>query len=204
MKNYKATIIKKYGTPVQVKRLSSTEGDLEVIETKVLLGRGSTTRGNPETLENIKSGQFLPDFGIEIGDFVENKPHGEVYVVQSSHKEYDGSKTISVVTVMRKCNHSFYIRRNVEEADSRGNIKIIPQTLYADTPCSLEHITGDLRQYEPGLSPDAKYRLYTTNIDDVESTDQINVSGMSLKVVDVDYTTYPKLAVIQLSSDIRD
>lgn len=199
MKSYKSTIIKKYGTPVQVKRLI----DPEIKETKVLLGRGSTTRGNPETLENIKSGQFLPNFGIEIGDFVENKQHDEVYVIQSSHKEYDGPKTLSVVTVMRKCNHSFSIRRNVEEADSRGNIKIIPQTLYADTPCSLEHITGDLRQYEPGLSPDAKYRLYTTKID-VESTDQINVSGMSLKVVDVDYTTYPKLAVIQLSSDIRD
>lgn len=205
MITYKSSIIKKYGTPVEVKRFL---GDVVMHSdtTKALLGRGTRSNNNMKAFENQKEGIFLPDFNIDSGDFVYSHPHNEVYVVAGTHQEYHGSKSLSTVTNLLKCSHDMTLKGNRQYADDRGNIKNEFGEKYKNVPCYLEHISSQLRQYEPGLNPDTEHRIYTTDLT-VELTDQIIMSfknkKMTLKVVATDYMTFPNMVVIEVAKDIR-
>lgn len=204
-KDYKSTIIRKYGTEVEVQRYL---GDMPTrsLDTKVLLGRATRTNTNLKTSESQKEGIFLPDFDIDAGDFVINRNHNEDYVVVTTHQEYDGNKALSIVANLMKCNHKLTVKGNTKVADGRGNIKTTFGEKYKDVPCYLEHISSQLRQYEPGLNPETEHRIYTTDLN-LELTDQIVVvfgrREMVLKVVAVDFTSFPNLAVIEVAKDIR-
>ncbi|MCY7861136.1 hypothetical protein [Bacillus haynesii] len=204
-KNYKSTIIRKYGTSVEVQRY--VEGSkVESVETKALLGRAARSNVNLKVTESQKEGIFLSNFDIDAGDFVINESHREEYVVVTTHQEYDGDKTLSIVTNLMKCSHRLSLKGNIKTADSRGNVKTTFGEKYGDVPCYLEDISGDLRQYEPGINPETEHRIYTTALN-IELTDQVSIRfgqrELKLKVVAVDYTSFPNLAVIEVSKDIR-
>lgn len=205
MKDYKSTIIRKYGTSVEVQRYL---GDMptRTLETKVLLGRATRTNANLKTSESQKEAIFLPDFDVDAGDFVINKNHNEDYVVVTTHQEYDGNRTLSIVANLLKCSHKLTLKGNSKMADDRGNLKTTFGEKYKDVPCYLEYVSSQLRQYEPGLNPDTEYLIYTTDLN-IDLTDQIKISfgkrEMTFKVVFVDYTSFPNLAVIEVAKDIR-
>lgn len=205
MKNYKSTIIKKYGTKVEVQRYL---GDMvaNTRETKILLGRATRTNTNLETSENQKEGIFLPDFDIDGGDFVINKQHNEDYIVVTTHQEYDGDKTLSIVANLMKCSHKMTLNGNTRVADDRGNLKSTFGAKYTDVPCYLNHVSSQLRQFMPGLSPDTEHLIYTTDLN-IELIDQIVIKmgqrESVFKVVALDYTSFPNLVVIEVAKDIR-
>lgn len=205
-KNYKSTIVKKYGTDVEVRRYQE-DSEAQIVATRVLLGRSTRTNTNLKASENQKEGIFLPDFDVDAGDFVVNPAHQEEYVVVTTHKEYDGNNTLSIVTNLMKCSHKMTLMGNTQIVDNRGNIKTTFGEKYADIPCYLEQVSSQLRQYEPGLSPDTEHVIYTTDLD-MELTDQIVVSfgkrEIHFKVVSLDYTSFPNLVVIEVARDIRE
>lgn len=204
-KNYKSTIIRKYGTSVEVQRYE--EGmPTRSIDTKALLGRATRSNTNMKTSESQKEGIFLPDFDIDAGDFVINKAHKEDYIVITTHQEYDGDRTLSMVTNMMKCNQKLTLKGNTKIADNRGNIKTVFGVKYENVPCYLEQVGSELRQYQPGLNPETEHLIYTTNLS-MELTDQITVkygkTELIFKVVGVDYISFPNLAAIEVAKDIR-
>lgn len=205
MKNYKSVIVKKYGTPVEVHRYL---GDLpiRILETKAVLGRATRSNTNLKTSENQKEGIFLPRFEIDGGDFVINKVHGEDYVVVTTHQEYDGKDTLSIVANMMKCSYRMTLKGNTRVTDARGNLKSAFGEKYKDVPCYLEQISNELRQFEPGLNPDTEHRIYTTDLD-IELTDQVVITEgrreLVLRVVALDYFSFPGLVVIEVAKDIR-
>jgi hypothetical protein len=205
LKSYKSTIIKKYGTTVEVQKYLGDQV-VQTQQTKALLGRSTRTNTNLKTFEHQKEGIFLPDFDIDSGYFVINRAHNEEYLVISTHQEYDGDRKLSIVTNLMKCNHRLTVKGNTKIADSRGNLKSVFGEKYRNVPCYLEHISSQLLQYQPGLSPDTEHRIYTTALN-VELTDQVVVSmgGMELvlKVTALDYMTFPGLLVIEVAKDIR-
>lgn len=205
MKNYKSTIIRKYGTDVTVQRYL---GDMVATSepTRALLGRATRTNTNLETSESQKEGIFLPGFDVDGGDFVINTKHNEDYVVVTTHQEYDGNLVLSIVTNLMKCNHKLTVNGNTQVADDRGNLKTVFGSRYKDVPCYLEHVSSKLRQYMPGLSPDTEHLIYTTDLN-IELVDQIVIMvgqrKSTFKVVALDYTSFPNLVVIEVSKDVR-
>lgn len=205
LKNYKSTIIRKYGTTVEVQRYLGDQVS-ETRQTKALLGRSTSTNTNLKAFENQKEGIFLPDFDIDSGYYVINRAHNEEYLVISTHQEYDGDSKLSIVTNLMKCNHRLTVKGTTRVADNRGNLKSVFGDKFKDVPCYLEHISGQLRQYEPGLNPDTEHRIYTTALD-MRLNDQVVVNmgqrELVFKVVDLDYMTFPNLLVIEVAKDIR-
>jgi len=201
MKSYKSTLIKRYGTTVEIHKYLGDKPK-EIVETKALLGRSTRTNSNLRTFEHQKAAQFLPKTDVSNGDFVVNKIHDESYVVVGVHQEYDGNKTLAMVTNVLKCGHKLDLKGNVEVADSRGNLKVTFDYKYQNVPCYLEQITAQLRQYEPGLNTDTEHLVYTTDLK-IELTDRLIIGNSSFKVVDRDYTTFPGLVRVEVSEDKR-
>lgn len=204
MKQYKSTIIRKYGTTVNVKRFYDKGVDER--ETKALLGRGTRNNVNMFKLATQKEGIFLPDFDVVSGDYVENKNHNEMYVVVGTHQEYDGNRTLSIVTNLLKCDYKATIKGHTRTTDSRGNLKSVFGDKYVDVPCYVEKVSANLRQYEPGLHPETEHKVYLTDID-VTEVDQLvlNINGRDkpFKVLTTDYISFPNLLVLEIGGDIR-
>jgi len=204
VKKAKARIIKTQGTDVQVTRYMS--GVPVTFETKALLGRMNKQVTNMKQLESFKEGIFLPDSGVDGGDFVYNLAQGENYVVSATHLEPYRNSTISIVATMLKCNHLMTVKSLQKVADTRGNLKTELVTTYTGIPCFLEQVTNELRQIDAGIHPDTEYRIYTSALD-IKETDQVTIhihaKEEAFKVIALDFVTFPKMLVMEVSRDVR-
>lgn len=204
MKTAKARIIKMQGNDVQVKRYVS--GIPVVTETKALIGRMNKTVTNMKQLESYKEGIFLPDSGVDSGDFVYNASQGENYVVSAVYPEPFKNTTISLVVNLLKCNHLLLVKNLDKVADARGNLKNELVTKYEGIPCFVEQVTNELKQMDSGILPETEYQIYTSALD-IKETDQVSlhVRGAEdrFKVVALDYVTYPSMLVVQVCRDVR-
>jgi hypothetical protein len=204
VKTAKARIIKRQGNNVQVTRYVA---DLPVVTSTIaLIGRMNKTVSNMKQLESYKEGIFLPDSGVDSGDFVYNTAQNENYVVSAVYHEPFRNTTISLVTTMLKCNHSLIVRNMEKVADSRGNLKNDLVTKYEGIPCFAEQVTNELRQLDSGIFPETDYMIYTSALS-IKETDQVSlkVRGAEdkFKVIALDYVTYPMMLVMQVCRDIR-
>lgn len=204
IRNQKVAIIKRQGTDVEVHRLNLATP--LILKTKALIGRGNRSNTNMKQLESQKEGIFYPDMDIDGGDFVYNHPLNESYVVAGVHQESYGNSILSKVVNLLKCNRYMTVGKMVDGTDGRGNLTKVFETTVEDMPCYLQEVTADLKQTDPGLHPEAEYRVYTTKLT-VEYDDQISfeVAGTdeTFKVVARDYTTFPGMLVLEIRRDIR-
>lgn len=204
MKRTKARIIKSQGNDVTVTRY--VNGVPMEFETKALIGRMNRSVTNMKQLESFKEGIFLPDSGVDSGDFVYNHAQDENYVVSGTHFEPFRNTTISIVTNLLKCNHLLTVKSLKKVADSRGNLRNELVTVFQGIPCFVEKVTSELRQLDSGIHPDTEYRVYTTALT-LKETDQIvlviNGHENTFKVTATDYDTFPKMLVLEICSDVR-
>lgn len=204
MKKSKARIIKSQGNDVTVTRYIG--GVPSISETKALVGRMNKALTNMKQLESYKEGIFLPDSGIDGGDFVYNGSQGENYVISGTHPEPFKNTTISIVATMLKCNHLMDVKSLQRVADNRGNVKNEMVTTLSGVPCFLEQVTAELKQTDAGIHPDTEYMVYTSALE-LKETDQVSISIYGkvklFKVTALDYVTYPKMLVLQICSDVR-
>lgn len=205
MLGYKSTIIRKYGEPVDIFRFDTDSLDL-VSSTKALIGRSSKTVSNMFRLATQKEAIFLPDQDVQNGDYVYLMNTDEMFIVVGTHNEYGRNSVISIVSNILKCEYVMTVKGYITDADDRGNIKKIFGDKYSDIPCFYEHISGDLKQYDPGLNPEAEYRIYTTAIE-IEETDRIEIYlrntniAKKFKVVSIDPVSLPGLLIIDVEYD---
>lgn len=203
-KAYKSSIIRKYGTNVELHKYTK-DVLTEVLKVKAVLGRNTRNNVNMFKLSHQREGIFLPETPVDTGDYVYNKNHSECYLIVGRHQEYDMDSTLSIVTGMMICEHSLTIKGIKKVADARGNIKNEPYEKYKNIPCYLEFVGSNLRQHEPGLNPETEYKLYVTDIELLEN-ETVNLKGRmfdnNYKILTIDYVTFPGLAVLEIKRDV--
>lgn len=204
MRKSKIRIIKAQGNDVTVTKYIN--GIPTEKKTKALVGRLNKNITNMRQLENYKEGIFLPDSGLDSGDFVYNHTLDENYVISGTHNESYKNETLSIVANLLKCNHLLTLKSLKKVADTRGNLKNGLAPVLKGLPCYVEKVTSELRQFDAGIHPDTEYRIYTTALD-IKETDQIvlTVYGKekTFKVTAPDYDTFPKMLVLEVCSDVR-
>lgn len=203
-KQYKSTIIKRYGTDLELYK-HDDDKLLEAIPIRALLGRNTRNNVNMFKLSHQKEGIFLPDAPVVTGDYLFNKNHTEKYLIVGYHQEYDSNGTLSIVTGMMMCDHELSLEGVKKTADNRGNIKYVPYVKYENIACYLEYVGSDLRQSEPGLNPETEYRLYVADLNFLEN-EVVNLKGNKFDnkytILTVDYVTHPGLAVLEIKRKV--
>lgn len=203
-KQYKSTIIRKYGTDVVLHKYTGDKS-VETFEERILLGRNTRNNVNMFKLTHQKEGIFLPKSNVDSGDYIVNDNHGEKYLVVGIHQEYDGNNLLSIVTGLMKCEHYMTVSGMKKVADDRGNIKDMPYVKYDKVPCYLEYVSGNLRQQEPGLNPETEYKLFVTDLDLLEN-DDVNIKGMKFDnnydILALDYIAYPGLVMVEIKRSV--
>lgn len=197
----KQKLIKRNGIPVTV---YSMDGYTE--DTVCLFGRATKQFNNTLSLEYHRRAHFFPGTGVESGCMVINKVVGEKYIVVSTFSEVLNNKHASTIVHMLKCNTGLNVSRDVEIADKRGNIKKTPKSIYADLSVYTQSVTMELRETKIGLFPETDYLIYAPDID-VGLLDRVSLNVgkrvTDLKIVAIDYISYPGLVCIEVSTETR-
>jgi hypothetical protein len=198
----KQSIIRSEGVVVDVTDLNGMS-----VTTSALIGRSNSGQGNnANLLESMRKAQFLPTIGVVGGEHVTNTTTGETYLIVGTQDELIQGQKAAIICYMYVCNATVTISGITEVADKNGNIKRAPIDKLKDVSVYVQQITADMRLYDPGLSPDADYRLYIPVVD-IDLMDKVTVSmnGRStpLKVVSADYLQFNGVVVVQAKTETR-
>lgn len=175
------------------------------IPVRAVIGRNTRNNVNMFKLTHQKEGIFLPDAPVAMGDYLYNKNHDEKYLIVGYHQEYDGNRTLSIVTGMMLCEHSLTLESTRKTADNRGNIKYVPYSKYEDIACYVEFVGSGLRQHNPGLDPETEYKVYIADLTFNEN-EVIKLKGMKFDndytIISVDYVSYTGIAVLEIKRKV--
>lgn len=174
-------------------------------EDKVILSRetkATTILGK----EYMYNGLFSPKSLVVPGDIVQNDI---TFLVQTLRLTTTKDKYCSLI----KTNVTVEIRRYKQEYDDHDNPKRMPNFIPVETDVVgfAQHVSGQLRQEEPGLLPTTSLiLLLQTKVDVKEPSDpellqpdRIVIAGKKYQVDVVDRIKYPNLFYIQLCEDRR-
>ncbi len=197
----KQDIILSEGVPVLVTDLSGT-----VISTKALVGRASKQFDNTVSLEINRRAQFLPNIGVVNGCTIANVVTGEKYLIIATMPEVIAGGVASVICHLYLCNEIINVSGLTKTADDDGNITTVPVAKYTDTAVYIQPLTADLKAYDPGLHPDANFRIFAP-LSSVDLLDTVTVSSNSnaptMKVVSVDFISFEGIVIIQTRTETR-
>lgn len=156
--------------------------------------------------EFVYNGLFSPDSLVERGSLVRTE---DFFLVQTLRNTVDRDKYCSLI----KTNVTVEVLRFTQEYDDHDNPKGKPDFIPVETDVVgfAQHVSGQLRQEEPGLLPTTSLiLLLQTKVDVKEPSDpellqpdRIVIAGKKYQVDVVDRIKYPNLFYIQLCEDRR-
>ncbi len=197
----KKQIILDEGLPIEVQNYDGTI----ICETRALFGRASTQ--NFETrLEHFRRMQFLPEVPVKNGNIIKNIMSGEYYLMVASMHEVIYEYNVAISAIVIACNATVKVEGIKEVGDSKGNIVKTPDLRVDNLKAYIVPCVSELKQYDPGLHPDADFRIYVPDcvfkiLDTV--TTVINDNIIKLKVVAVDYLSFPGVAILDVKTETR-
>lgn len=198
----KYKIIQRWGSSVTVKPITGDE-----FTTKALVGRGTQLFSSTISMESIRRCYFLPDVNIDNGYIVENNVTGETYLAIAMYPEEYNGKVLSMASMMYVCNAIVNIYGITDSYDEYGNKTSDKEPVVTDASCYVQRVTADLRQYDPGLHPDAEDVIFLSRCDaDLMDTIEIVSDSVMKKVKAVDVNNYLFNGVtrIQVKSETRN
>lgn len=176
------------------------------VSTIAIIGRASTSTATLIALESHRRANFLPEVPLPCGSTVYNNVTNERYVIISTFDEVLEGEKAATVCIMYLCNAALTVSSIVEDADEDGNITQVEIIKYGDVPVHIAQVNADLRQMDPGLSPDAEYVIYMTGYD-LDILDKFVVKKGSrelpLKVLSCDYFVFDGAVQIQAATETR-
>lgn len=200
MVDEKRAIILSEGISVQ---LLDYQGTLQATS-KALLGR--FTKTNEAGLEHHRKGVFLPDLDVKNGDLILAVATNEHYLVLATMDEIIEDKVASKIAKLLACNTELKVEGISQIADANGNIRKTPVVKVYGLKCHITSITAQLRQYNPGLHPDAQFRIYCP-VFDIDLLDkvtmQVNGKSVPLKVMATDYISFSGVVILDVKSETR-
>ena len=193
----KFKLIQKEGSPVTVGG----------VQTKMLIGRGTSQITNTVAVEATRKGYFLPDFSVGNGSIVNNEVTGESYLVAATYPEEYAGEKLSVYAAMFVCNAVVDIQNVIIEYDENGDKTPRLNPILTDSPCYLQRVSGDLKQYDPGIHPDAEYILFVpaceaTLLDTITVKD--HSPQLKFKAVDINNFILEGITRIQVKAETRN
>lgn len=153
-----------------------------------------------------RRGHFLPDSGVTSGCLITNEQANETYLALYAMNEIAQGEPISIMAKLVICNTTLRVSGIEETADKYGNIKRIPVIKVDGLKSYTTPITAELRQYNPGLHPDADYQVYAPFFE-FDLLDQITLVGaggeLPVKVMATNYLTFSGVVVLDVSTETR-
>lgn len=197
----KRDIILSEGVPVEVTDLAGN-----TVPTIALLGRASRQSNAIITLEAHRRGNFLPEIEVDSGDLVHNTIANENYLVVGQFKELIHSEVAAIVAHMVLCNTKLTVSSIGETVNERGDIVQVDLIKTDGLDVFVQYLNSSVRQQMPGLFLEAEYLIYAPAID-VELLDKVSLTAgarnLPLKVVHLDYITYPGVVLVQACTETR-
>lgn len=176
------------------------------VSTVAIIGRASTSTSTLIALESHRRANFLPEVPLPCGSTVYNNVTKERYVIISTFDEVLENEKAATVCIMYLCNAELTVSSVVEDADENGNITLIEVEKYKNVPVHITQVNAELRQMDPGLSPDAEYVIYMTGYD-LDILDKFVVRKgsreLALKVLSCDYFVFDGAVQIQAATETR-
>lgn len=200
--NEKRQIILSEGQHVEV---FDTHGHL-LFQTKALLGKATKTAQTELSFESHRKMLFVPELNVPNGVTVKNISSQETFLsIATMVETYKGEKLSTSVRLVES-NARATISGVEESADENGNVFTAPVIKADRRPIHIQPINAELKQYMMGLMPNVQYLIYISAID-LKLLDKVTVvaSGRDLKVkiLDIDYFSFPGLALLQVTSETR-
>lgn len=197
----KRDIILSEGVPVEVTDLAGT-----VVPTMALLGRASRQSNAIITLEAHRRGIFLPEIEVDSGDHVLNVVTSERYLVIGNLRELINNDVAAIITHMLLCNTKLTVSSIQETVNGRGDIVKTDVIKTDGLDVFVQSLNATMREQTPGLFVDAEYLIYSPAMD-VQTLDKVTVTAgarkIPLKVVHLDYITYPGVVLVQACTETR-
>jgi hypothetical protein len=197
----KRAIILSEGTPVEVVGTTGT-----AIPTVALIGRSSRQSNAIITLEAHRRGHFLPEIAVTSGDYVNNLSTGEKYLVVGLLQELLLNEVAALVTHMVLCNSKMTVSSLTETVNERGDIVQSDVVTTNGLDCFVEALSSAMKEQNPGLFVDAEYRIFAASVD-INTMDKVVLMAgarpIPLKVVHMDYLTYPGTVILHACTETR-
>lgn len=198
----KRQLILDEGVPVEV---HDHTGAL-LYTTKALVGKATRQSMSEISHEAHRKAHFIPELDIRNGLIVTNLVTLDKYITLANMVEAYGNEVVTVISRMTETNAVITVTGLVETADENGDIFKGDVVKVADLPAFVEVITGELRQFQPGLHPNSEYVIYCSAMD-FEALDKVVITKGSreikVKVDYVDYLTYEGAVLLQVCSETR-
>lgn len=197
----KRLIILDEGVPVEVTDvLGST------VTTKALIGKATKQFFTEIAFEYHRVGIFVPELNVTNGCRILNTVTGESYLTLANMEEIIRGQKASTVARMVECNTSINVKTLGETADEFGNITNEDIVKYSDLKAYVEKVRDELKQYDAGLQPEAKYYLYAPAVEiNILDKIEMNINGkvLPLKVDAVDYISFPGNVIVTVCTETR-
>jgi hypothetical protein len=197
----KRDIILTEGVPVDIVDFDGT-----VTPTLAIIGRASRQSSAVITLEAHRRGIFLPEIDLRSGSVVISTVTNERYLAVGLMKEQIGTEIASIISHMMLCNTKMSLSTLAQTVNSRGDVVKGDVAKYTDLDVFTQAISSELRQQNAGLLHDAEYLIYAPEIEASlldKLTLTVGTRKTPLKVVNVDYVTYPGITLVQACSETR-
>lgn len=168
--------------------------------TFAVIGRISRNSTDAISVEHQRRGVFLLDSGIKNGAIVTNTLTGEKFIDVSVYPMVYNDRIVAYTSLLFICNmHAMVIGYDVL-VDYHGN-----RTPVERDPLDVEGyalvITDKLKQYDPGIMPNALYKLFIPVIP-LDYKDRFIINGRNYKVVAIDNLSFDGLLVVQIGTDV--
>lgn len=197
----KREIILSEGVPVEVIDPAGT-----ITPTLALVGRSSRQSNAIITLEAHRRGHFLPEINIDSGDHVHNTVTDERYLVIGLLRELIMNEVAASIAHMVLCNTKLTVSSLTETVNDRGDIVTENLVTVNGLDVFVQALNASLKQETPGMFVDAEYLISAPAVD-INPLDRVVVESgvrqIPLKVVHLDYITYPGTVLIQACTETR-
>lgn len=197
----KLSIIESEGANLLIKKPDGTE-----TQTRGLLGRATKPGNSAGSLEANRKCIVPPSVNLENGDLIENLDVSEHYLVIATLNEVIDNQLASIVSFTHVTNAFMDIFTEIEAEDDVGNLIKVPEMKYNELPVYIKHVDATMRQYDPGISVDTSFLIYSTAVN-IDTLDKIvtEMGGyrQNMKAEFVDYMSYPGISIIHVSNETR-
>ncbi|MEC0276810.1 hypothetical protein [Peribacillus frigoritolerans] len=198
----KRQIILSEGQPVEV---FDTSG-LFLFKTNAIIGRATKTGQTEVSFEAHRKIQIIPDYDVPNGVTIKVITSKETFLAIATMVEtYKGEKLATSIRMV-ETNANVTVTGTSETADENGNVFSAPVTKADNQPIHIQTVNAELKQYMQGILPNVQYLIYIPAID-LELLDKVTVHSVGrnikVKVENIDYLSFPGLALLQVSTETR-